>query len=119
MNKQINDTELFNAIFNFSDNKYKLNLKILLKVTQPFLYEFKYLNETYLIYVLQDRNAYVNNQVFPIKELLISKVDSISVLKLIESELSIYDSFSSSTSIYRIGQIGNKKYSRKKSEKYQ
>ena len=114
MNILINDSELLDAIFTCATNRYSSNLKVVFELSQPIMFQFNYSNETYLIYVLQDRTANIQNALIPIKELLISKVDNPNILKVLKSEISIYDAFLLGNDIWRIGQIGNKIYKRKK-----
>ncbi|MFJ8528626.1 hypothetical protein [Bacillus sp. NPDC094106] len=118
MDLQINDSILLDVIFDEQENNYPFTLNVLLKFSQPLIWELNYNNETYLVYLLRDKSTQTKNGLITTQELLFSKATTTTVSKLLGSELSISDAFLTSDTIWRAGKIGNKIYPRKSLKSY-
>ncbi|WP_242247663.1 hypothetical protein [Bacillus cereus group sp. BfR-BA-01328] len=119
MDLQIEDAIFFHAIFKGKKN-YPFSLNVLLmKFSQPLIWELTYNNDTYLLYLLQDKTLQGEEGWVTIQELLFSKASTDAVSRLVNSELSISDAFFISDKIWRVGKIGNKIYPRKLVKNYQ
>lgn len=118
MDLQIEDAIFFNAIVNKKNYPFTLNI-LLMKFSQPLMWELTYNNETYILYLLQDRALQGEDGYVTIQELLFSKASTDIVSRLGSSELSISDAFFTSDTIWRVGKIGNKIYPRKLVKNYQ
>lgn len=118
MDLQIEDAIFFNAIFNKMNYPCTLHV-LLMKFSQPLMWELTYNNETYILYLLQDRTLQGEEGWVTIQELLFSKASTDIVSRLVNSELSISDAFFTSDKIWRVGKIGDKIYPRKLVENYQ
>ena len=83
---------------------------ILLEIVEPVFALFVSDKTMYLVYLLRDQTVYNNNNKLSIKEILISESNMENIEKLINNELTIYETLDLSNNNIRIGQIGDKQF---------
>ena len=83
---------------------------ILLEIVEPVFALFVSDKTMYLVYLLRDQTVYNNNNKLSIKEILISESNIENIEKLINNELTIYETLDLSNNNIRIGQIGDKQF---------
>lgn len=83
---------------------------ILLEIIDPVFTLFVSNDKMYLVYLLRDQTVYNNNNKLSIKEILISESNMENIKKLINNELTIYETLDLSDSNFRIGEIGSKQF---------
>ena len=83
---------------------------ILLEIVDPIFTLFVSDKTMYLVYLLRDQTVYNNNNKLSIKEILISESNMENINKLINNELTIYETLDLSDNNIRIGEIGNKQF---------
>ena len=102
---------IYNVIANSPFQKLKEFENItLLEIVDPVFTLFMSNEEMYLIYLLRDQTVYNNTNKLNIKEILISESNIENIKKLINNELTIYETLYLSDSNIRIGEIGNKQF---------
>lgn len=104
---------IYNVIANSPFQKLKEFENItLLEIVDPVFTLFMSNDEMYLVYLLRDQTVYNNNNnnKLNIKEILISESNIENIKKLINNELTIYETLDLSDSNIRIGEIGNKQF---------
>lgn len=102
---------IYNVISNSPFQKLKgFENIILLEILDPVFTLFMSNEEMYLIYLLRDQTVYNNTNKLNIKEILISESNIENIKKLINNELTIYETLDLSDSNIRIGEIGNKQF---------
>lgn len=102
---------IYNVIANSPFQKLKeFKNIILLEVVDPIFTLFVSNETMYLVYLLRDQTVYNNNNKLNIKEILISESNIENIKKLINNELTIYETLYLSDSNIRIGEIGNKQF---------
>ncbi len=83
---------------------------ILLEIVEPVFTLFVSKETMYLVYLLRDQTVYNNNNKLSIKEILISESNIENIEKLINNELTIYETLDLSNNNIRIGEIGSKQF---------
>lgn len=83
---------------------------ILLEIVEPVFTLFVSKETMYLVYLLRDQTVYNNNNKLSIKEILISESNMENIEKLINNELTIYETLDLSNNNIRIGEIGSKQF---------
>ena len=83
---------------------------ILLEIVEPVFALFVSDKTMYLVYLLRDQTVYNNNNKLSIKEILISESNMENIEKLINNELTIYETLDLSNNNIRIGEIGSKQF---------
>ncbi len=83
---------------------------ILLEIVEPVFTLFMSKETMYLVYLLRDQTVYNNNNKLSIKEILISESNMENIKKLINNELTIYETLDLSNNNIRIGEIGSKQF---------
>jgi len=83
---------------------------ILLEILEPVFTLFVSKKTMYLVYLLRDQTIYTNNNKLSIKEILISESNIENIEKLINNELTIYETLDLSNNNIRIGEIGSKQF---------
>lgn len=104
---------IYNVIANSPFQKLKeFKNIILLEVVDPIFTLFVSNETMYLVYLLRDQTVYNNNNnnKLSIKEILISESNMENIVKLINNELTIYETLDLSNNNIRIGKIGSKQF---------
>lgn len=83
---------------------------ILLEIVEPVFTLLVSKETMYLVYLLRDQTVYNNNNKLSIKEILISESNMENIEKLINNELTIYETLDLSNNSIRIGKIGSKQF---------